>query len=411
MKVGLALSLLAASPPQVHAQNVEAILEGLIKPYGLVAGIAEIVRRAVRGKLWPDRAFHDEGVHEVLDGSCYLSGAAPEPPSGVRTSPLCGIKAVNPRRLSSTWSEAHGYVYDGLGGPNSQCGTLISSTADNTPPGLHTLFPGLWWLNDNWATTALGEQVVTWAHATPIVPNVSFANLNREPIEMYVPNAPAEPSFAVRSATLPDDRWSYDDRCISSNGIMHSETPLETNFFEWYCFVPSTAVGSAFVCQIGYANVVADWTQAQTWYISGTVGGTSARRHILDVGSLQDNDYSYSPLQITASDGSETEHFERFVSWFEETSGATSLLLWQDNCLASRMCGLDQINLNRNGCARTEKAQHEEQPLAALSRLLWPLFVSRTDTEEEAALQAEECCTAAALTCAAPSPPPWSHPS
>ena len=74
---------------------------------------------------------------------------------------------------------------------------------------------------------------------------------------------------------------------------------------------------------------------------------------------------------------------------------------WQGNCLAERTCGLNQINLNTKGCARTEKADFDEPPLSTLSRLFWPLFVRRTDTLDQAAAQAEECCAAAAPTCAA----------
>ena len=49
------------------------------------------------------------------------------------------------------------------------------------------------------------------------------------------------------------------------------------------------------LCVVIYALSVL--LQGQTWYISGTIGSTWARRHILDAGSLEDNHYSYTPLQ------------------------------------------------------------------------------------------------------------------
>merc|ERR1719382_412421 len=91
---------------------------------------------------------------------------------------------------------------------------------------------------DNLATTALGEELITFgeSESLPLTEEeITFFTYSdptlRHSLGVYDP----APQFKVQlDPKRPDNRWVYDDRCMSTDGLMYMEMGMGANSFVFY---------------------------------------------------------------------------------------------------------------------------------------------------------------------------------
>lgn len=338
------------------------------------------------------------GVQENIPPECIVDLAKfqlVQVNSGKERLPLvCGINAFDPRRLNKQWCDEAGLKFDNLGGPDAPCGTMIAGTAANLPTtkvdgGVAAIvdLTGLFWMNNNTATEHIGEQLFTFAGSTsePLSQEeVSFFTERDQGLLRFKGITQDVPDFKIKlNPNNPDERWSYDDRCISSNGIMRIESSLNANDFTFYFWKSSGMPGGPVYAEID----LHDWSKDTVWTfeVQGTGGvltpGDAAFRGIYSARSTEPDGHSYLVLKVLDDGGQPviiqdgTDNWAKFQG-FLESKCITSLFTWKNNCQCKRYCGLKQLNIAQDGC----------QSFVMHSGLDFP------PTQQQANLTAQDCC-------------------
>mmetsp|Transcript_23644 Transcript_23644/g.42784 ORF Transcript_23644/g.42784 Transcript_23644/m.42784 type:complete len:483 (-) Transcript_23644:208-1656(-) len=333
------------------------------------------------------------GVQDEISSQCIVDEAkftAMNINSGKTRLPLvCGINAFDPRRLNKNWCDEAGIVFDNAGGPNSQCGTMIFGTTANLPTnkisgGQNAIvdFTGLYWMNNNTATEFIGEQLLTFgsSQSEPLTAEeTSFFQGRDQGLLQWKGITQAVPSFKVElNPTNPDARWSYDDRCISSNGIMRMESFMDANNFMFYFWDNPTIYGEI---------EMKDWATQQIWTFepqnssNGQLPGNEAFRGIYNPQSTTPDSHSYMVLKVVNAtgggviSGTGEDYWTKFLGFLDKYC-ITSLFSWKNSCQCKRYCGLTQLNEVQGGCANIE----------------WEGGLHWTPSQADAQAEAQQCC-------------------
>eukprot|EP00930_Biecheleria_cincta_P032058 TRINITY_DN22242_c0_g1_i1.p1 TRINITY_DN22242_c0_g1~~TRINITY_DN22242_c0_g1_i1.p1 ORF type:complete len:475 (+),score=72.83 TRINITY_DN22242_c0_g1_i1:85-1509(+) len=338
------------------------------------------------------------GVQENIPPQCIVDLAKfqlAQINSGKKRLPLvCGINAFDPRRLNKQWCDEAGLKFDNAGGPDAPCGTMVFGTAANLPTtevdgGAAAIvdLTGLFWMNNNTATEHIGEQLFTFAGSTSeqlSQEEITFFRERDLGLLRFKGITQDVPDFKITlNPKNPDERWSYDDRCISSNGIMRLESSLNANDFTFYFWKNSGTPGGPVYAEID----LHDWAKETVWTFEvQAMGGVlkpggAAFRGIYSARSTEPDGHSYLVLKVltdggqavTTEDG--TDNWNKFLG-FLESKCITSLFTWKNNCQCKRYCGLKQLNTVQDGC----------QSFVMRSGLDY------SPTQQQANLTAVDCC-------------------
>lgn len=332
------------------------------------------------------------GVQEDIPQQCIVDLAkfqALQLNSGrSRLPPVCGINAFDPRRLNKQWCDEAGIQYDNTGGPDAPCGTMISGTTANLPTtkvdgsaGSIVDLTGLFWMNNNTATVHIGEQLLTFADSVsePLSPEeMLFFTERDQGLLRFKEITQDVPDFKIElNPNNPDARWSYDDRCISSNGIMRLESNLGANKFTFYFWNPSGSPGQTVYAEINRH----DWAKEMVWTFEVQPGSDAAFRGMYGARSTEPDGNSYLVLKVLHAEGAPVINQDGINNWekflgFLESQCITSLFTWKNQCQCQRYCGLKQLNIVQDGCQNS--AFHSGWDVAP--------------TQQQAKLTAEECC-------------------
>lgn len=337
------------------------------------------------------------GVEDDINEQCIVDKVkfeAVDINSGRTRLPLaCGINAFNPRRLNKKWSEEAGLEFDSTGGPDSVCGTMIFGSSDNLDTkisggtGAIVDLTGLLWLNNNSATQYIGEQLMTFGSSQSgslTAEEVSFFQSRDQGLLQSKNITQAVPNFKVQlNPTNPDARWSYDSRCISSNGIMRMESDLGANEFTFYFWENPGNYKQPVYAEIDKRN----WADDQIWSFeplvqsNGQLPGSEVLRGIYDPQSTTPGSFSYLVLKILDSTGGAVkseageDHWTKFLDFLDKWC-IKSLLTWKNECQCKRYCGLEQLNEVQGGCQDIE----------------WVGGLHSTPSQQDAEKEAQKCC-------------------
>lgn len=333
------------------------------------------------------------GIQEYISPDCITDAVkfkAADLNAGKERLPVvCGINAFNPRRLNKKWSHDAGIKFDNTGGPNAPCGTMIAGTEDNLPTdtikgGTDAVvdLTGLFWMNNNTATEYIGEQLMTFGGSKSenlSEDEISFFTNRDQGLLKFKGIKEAVPSFKVQLNPDSDDaRWSYDDRCISSDGIMRIESSSGANKFTFYFWdQPEPDSGGVIYAEINKH----DWASKDIWTFEVQRDGSSAFRGIYSPKSTASTSLSYQVLKVLNAHGEPvvsgdgTDQWEKFLTFLDQWC-IGSLLTWKDSCQSKRYCGLKQLNTVQNGCQTLE----------------FDWYLKWTPSQSTASETADECC-------------------